>query len=267
MIVSNLLFDIFLFGALLVAAFADRQFPQLWGGASLIVVGVAAYIASQEWSDALMRRRRWTQESLSAALTLSTLGFIYYWWRNESDFSLLILSVALMMSSLMVAIATIAALGSAFKESKPGPILGWFLTAGGALALGVTGGVLVLLLSNEATPFAKVMLLGIGLFIWKVRETVRPPLANVHAQNADVASQNGSDLDLSLPSTQAVSWLPIPQRGTLLDRFLPVLIIGAVLFIVAPQIKSTDLLTANTPAAASNDDATSDDAPTGAEGR
>jgi hypothetical protein len=42
-------------------------------------------------------------------------------------------------------------------------------------------------------------------------------------------------------------WL-IPKRGTLLDRFVPVLVLGAILFVAARQIKSPDLWTP-TPAA------------------
>jgi hypothetical protein len=253
MLVSNLLFDIVLFGVLLAGGVVDKFFPQLAGAASLVAVGVAVYIAAQEWSDALLRRKHWTQEALSTAVALSVLGFIYFWWRNGSDLSLLALSVVLMMASLMVAIATIGALGSMLKDLSPAPLAGWLLTAGGGIGLGILGGVLALFLGNGATLFAKVLLLGIGLFGWKIRETIRPPDANVHAHNAALpANPDGGNSDLALPATHAQHWFLIPQRGTLLDRLMPVLVIGAVLFVAARQIPSPDLWTPTPPASADN---------------
>ena len=107
MVVSNFIFDIVLFGALFLAALADGALPQTFGVATLLAVGAAIYIGAQEWCDALLRWRQWTQESLSSAVALSTLGFIYFWWRNPGDFALLVLSIGLMMASLMVAIAVL----------------------------------------------------------------------------------------------------------------------------------------------------------------
>lgn len=253
MLVSNLLFDIVLFGLLLLGVAVDIIFPGLAGAASVVAVGVAVYIAAQEWSDVLLRGKKWTQEALSTAVALSVVGFIYFWWRNQSDLALLALSVVLMMASLMVAIATIGAVGSTLRDKSLAPIGGWLLTIGGALALGILGGTLALLLGNGATLFAKVLALGIGLFGWKIRETIRPPAVNVHAHNAALdASTSESEFDLSLPATHAQSWFPIPRRGTLLDRLVPVLVIGALLFVAARQIKSPDLWSPTPPASADN---------------
>ena len=254
MVVSNLLFDIVLFGALFLSAFADGAFSITGGVATLIVVGAATYIAAQEWCDALLRRRIWTQEALSTAMALSVLGFIYFWWRNQSDFSLLVLSIGLMMASLMIAIALIAAFGAAFKGRDARPIGGLFFTIIGAYTLGVLGGVLTLFLGGTSPVLAKVLVVGIGLFGWKIRQTVRPPRENIHVTNeanGQERSASGSEWDLSLPSTHATRWALIPRQGTLLDRFIPVLVVGAVLFLAARQINAPELI--NTISAASTD--------------
>lgn len=253
MIVPNLLFDLILFGLLLLAAIADGNFPQLAGVASVVAVGAAIYIAAQEWSDALLRRRGWTQEALSTAVALSTLGFIYFWWRNQSDLILLVLSIGLMMASLMVAIATIAAVGNAIKDVSLKPITGWVFTLVGAFSLGILGGVLALFLGGAATVFAKVIVLGVSLFAWKVREALSPPQANVHAHNAALPeNERSGEFDLSLPATHAQRWFLIPQRGTLLDRLLPVLVLGGLLFVAARQIPSVGVWTPVPPASANN---------------
>lgn len=255
MVVSNLLFDIVLFGALLLASLADGAWPQTFGVATLVVVGAAIYIGAQEWCDALLRRRQWTQDALSTAVALSTLGFIYFWWRNPGDFALLILSIGLMMASLMVAIAVIAAFGGAFKERSAGPLAGLILTTVGALALGILGGVLVLFLGGGASVFAKVVVIGLSVFAWKIRETLRPPAANSHAEGSvtpgvapGVAAP--ANFDLSLPATHTARWALIPRGGTLLDRLAPVLVLSAILFIAARQMKSPDLWNPTPPASA-----------------
>ena len=251
MVVSNLVFDIVLFGALFLSAFADGAFSVTGGVATLIVVGAATYIAAQEWCDALLRRRIWTQEALSTAIALSALGFIYFWWRNQSDFSLLVLSIGLMMASLMIAIALIAAFGAAFKGRNARPIGGLFLTIVGAYTLGVLGGVLTLFLGGASPVLAKVLVVGIGLFGWKIRQTIRPPRENIHATNEVVnqaSSASASEWDLSLPSTHATRWALIPRQGTLLDRFIPVLVLGAILFVAARQVNAPELLGATSAA-------------------
>jgi hypothetical protein len=195
----------------------------------------------------------WENPNAAVVGARETAGFIYFWWRNQSDFILLLLSIGLMMASLMVAIATLAALGSTLKDKSPAPIGGWILTVLVAFVLGIQGGVLALFLGGGATLFAKVLVLGISLFGWKIRETLRPPQPNFRAQHAaDPASPASSDFDLSLPATQTQHTFLIPQRGTLLDRFVPVLVLGAILFVAARQIKSPDLWTPTPPASADN---------------
>lgn len=257
MIVSNILFDIVLFGALIAAAVADGAFPATAGAATLVVIGVATYLAAQDWCDGLLRRRLWSQDSLSTAIALSTLGFIYFWWRNQSDLFLLVLSIGLMMASLMVAIAVIAAFGQAFAERDAKPLGGLFLTVGGSLLMGGFAGTLVLFFSGttllpQATLYTKLIVMGLGLFAWKIRETLLPPRDNVHALNADASGETAGGFDLSLPATATQRWALIPNRGTLLDRFVPVLVLGVVLFITAKNVQFPELWTP-TPAASAND--------------
>lgn len=249
MVVSNFIFDIILFGALLLASVADGALPQTFGVATLLAVGAAIYIGAQEWCDALLRLRQWTQDALSTAVALSTLGFIYFWWRNPGDFALLILSIGLMMASLMLAIAVLAAFGAALKERSAQPLIGLVLTIFGAFALGILGGVLVLFLGGAASVFAKVIVIGLSVFAWKIRETIRPPQANIHADGGK-ASAAPTDFDLNLPSTHAARWALIPRGGTLLDRLAPVLVLSAILFLAARQMKSSDLWNPTPPASA-----------------
>ena len=255
MVVSNLLFDIILFGALLLAAFADGASPLTAGVATLLVVAAATYVAAQEWCDALLRRRIWTQEALSTAIALSALGFIYFWWRNQSDFSLLVLSIGLMMASLMIAIALIAAFGAAFKSRDARPVFGLFLTLVGAYTLGVLGGILTLFLGGNSPFFAKLLVIAIGLFGWKVRQAIRPPHENIHATNQAIGETTvaapdapAAEWDLSLPATHATRWALIPRKGTLLDRFIPVLVLSAILFLAARQINTPELLSTSSAA-------------------
>src|SRR5687768_8526709 len=152
MVVPNLLFDVILFGALLLAAVLDNSIAAFHGGASFLAVGAATYVAAQELSDALTRRHWWTQESLATALSLSTAGFIYFWWRNDSDLALLVLSIGLMMASLMAAIATIGGCGTALKEMSLRPLAGLLLSVMSALILGLLAGLLTL----NAPPLAKI---------------------------------------------------------------------------------------------------------------
>jgi hypothetical protein len=248
MVVSNFIFDIVVFGALFLAALADGALPQTFGAATLFAVGAAIYIGAQEWCDTLLRRRQWTQDALSTAVALSTLGFIYFWWRNPGDFALLILSIGLMMASLMLAIAVIAAFGVAIKERSAQPLAGLVLTIIGAFALGVLGGVLVLFLGGGASLLSKAIVIGLSVFAWKIRETVRPPHANVHADGKAPAAP--TDFDLNLPSTHAARWALIPRGGTLLDRLAPVLVLSTILFLAARQMKSPDLWNPTPPVSA-----------------
>lgn len=248
MVVSNLIFDITFFGALLLAVLVDGVLPQTLGMASLIAIGCAVYASTQEWCDFLWHRRQWTQEALSSAVALSALGFIYFWWSNQSDFVLLILSIGLMMASLMLAIAILAAFGAAIKERSAHPVLGLLLTIIGAAFFGISGGVLALFLGTGATPLAQVLVIGLSFLIWKAREMARSPQKNIHA-SGEAPYGELDNASLNLPATHAPRWALIPRRGTLLDRFIPVLLLGVLLFLIAQQ---TDLLPLQTPAPTPN---------------
>lgn len=241
MVVSNLIFDVIFFGVLLLTALVDGALPQTLGMATLIAIGCAVYVSTQEWCDFLWHRRQWTQEALSSAVALSALGFIYFWWNNQSDFVLLILSIGLMMASLMLAIALLAAFGTAIKEQSAHPISGLLLTVIGAAVFGISGGVLTLFLGSSATLLSQVLVIGLGFLVWKVRETVRSPEKNIHA-SGEAPFENISGTELNLPTSHAFRWALIPRRGTLLDRFVPVLFFGVLLFLIAYQTNSPQLL-------------------------
>lgn len=241
MVVSNLLFDVILFGALLLAALLDSFFPILHGGASLLAVGGATYIAAQEWCDAAQRRNLWTQESLATSLALSVAGFIYFWWRNQSDLSLLVLSIGLMMAALMVTIALIASLGHIGREKTPAPLGGFLLTSFGAILLGLMAGSLMLALGRDAATmplYMKALLIGFGLILWKLRENLRPPAPYTLPTTVAPPITDKFSAPEVLPDSPAASAARpalIPQRGTLLDRFIPALVLGAILFLASRQ--------------------------------
>ncbi|HVF09387.1 MAG TPA: hypothetical protein VNA16_01215 [Abditibacteriaceae bacterium] len=269
MVVPNLLFDAILFGALLLAAVLDSSFASLYGGASLLAVGAATYVAAQELSDALARRHWWTQESLTTALSLSTAGFIYFWWRNGSDLALLVLSIGLMMASLMAAIAVIGGCSTALKEKSPRPLAGLLFSVMGALILGLLAGLLTL----NAPLLPKLIVIMVAMVWWKLRENVRPPAQNPLSQEALAVSTPAvnripppvagygernygptrhTSATLGLTAHPSGRWALIPQRGTLLDRFLPVLLLGAVLFFTFQQAGRSFLPSAPSASADSN---------------
>lgn len=252
MVVSNNIFDVILFGALLLAALVDGFVPGTAGAVALLIAGGAVYIGAQEWCDGLIRRKLWTQDAFSTAIALSVLGFIYFWWRNTSDFALLILSIGLMMASLMITIGIIAAFAASFKERTPMPLLGLVLTFLGAFSLGVFGGVLALFLGGGAGWTAKLLVVGVALFVWKLRETLRPPAANEHAANETVA--------VAPSEVHAMRWALIPRGGTLLDRFVPVLVLAALMFFNVKQSDTSTAWSPTSPAAAQTDNAASEPA-------
>ena len=255
MVVSNGLFDGLLFGALLLGLGLDAAFPALRGTAFLVACGAAVYMAAQEWSEALARRRFWTQEQLATAVALSIGGFIYFYFRNESDFVILVLSIGLMMASLMVAIATMAAFGAAFKQLSPAPLLGYLATAAGGFAIGALAGLITL----ETPVMAKFAVLAISFALWKVREALAPPgqqIANASDGSAPIPPEafepapNAASPAAPLP-IHPQSWHLMPRRGTLLDRFIPLLLIGGLMILVLRQ-PSNLLQSVAPPASASN---------------
>ncbi len=230
MVLPNFAFDALMFGLLLVAAALDSAFPITHGVLSLFVVGGATYWAAQEFSDALLRRAGWTQESLATSVALCVGGFLYFALRNSSDLALLALSIGLMMSALMVSISILAAISAVFKEGKIDSILGWFATVVAALALGVAAGVLALGLGTSSLNLLPIKAAGIvlALIVWKLREKIAPPSVNPHFQQAATPSASAA---LQSPAGAPRVAL-FPQRGTLFDRLFPLLVLGFVLAVL-----------------------------------
>ena len=234
MILPNLAFDALLFGLLLVAAALDSAFPIFHGAATLLVVGGATYWAAQELSEWLLRRVGWSQESLATSLSLCTAGFVYFWLRNQSDLALLALSIGLMMGSLMLAISVLAAFSATFREGRTTPLVGWVSTAILSLALGVAAGVVVLVLGQSGTATLPLKIGGIAgaLVLWKLRELLAPPAVNAHY------SPPGAQ-EIAPPQNERVALFP--QRGTLLDRLVPVLILGIIAIVATRGLVSLNL--------------------------
>lgn len=247
MILPNLAFDALLFGLLLIAAAIDSAFPVTHGAASLLVVGGATYWAAQELSEWLLRRVGWSQESLATSLALCTAGFVYFWLRNSSDFALLALSIGLMMGSLMLAISILAAFSGTFREGRATPLVGWLATAILSLALGLAVGFAVLVLGQNGMATLPMKIGGIvGAFVlWKLREMLSPPAVNAHY------TPPGAQ-EVAPPQEQRIALFP--QRGTLLDRLVPVLILGLIALIATRGTNPLDLPT--TPAVAAPNSAT-----------
>ena len=242
MILPNLAFDALLFGLLLVAAAIDSAFPITHGAASLLVVGGATYWAAQELAEWLLRRIGWSQESLATSLSLCTAGFIYFWLRNQSDFALLALSIGLMMGSLMLAISILAAFSATFREGRATPLVGWLATSLLSIGLGVAVGFAVLALGRAGIAGLPLKIGGIAaaLVLWKLREMLAPPAVNAHY------TQPGAQ-EIAPPQNERVALFP--QRGTLLDRLVPVLILGVIAIVAMRGAILLDLPT--TPAVAS----------------
>lgn len=245
MVLPNLAFDALMFGLLLLAAAIDSVLPITHGAATLLIVGGATYWAAQELSDALLRRVGWTQESLATSVALCSGGFLYYWYRNSSDLSLLALSIGLMMGALMVAISILAAASATVKEGSAVPIAGWFATVGSALALGVTGGVLAIVLGLYSSSALPLKIGGIlaAYVLWKLREKMAPPSVNPHYQ--EMTAQSAAPAAALLTPRVAL----FPQRGTLLDRLFPLLVLGILLSALTKT--STQLPTSSSAVAAS----------------
>ena len=240
MILPNLAFDALLFGALLLAAALDSAFPLTHGAISLLVVGGATYWAAQELSEWLLRRVGWSQESLATSIALCTAGFIYFWVRNQSDLALLALSIGLMMGSLMLAISILGAFSGTFRQGKATPLVGWIVTTVLSLLLGGAVGLAILVLgqSGMATLPLKIGGLVGALVLWKLRESLAPPSVNTH-----YVAPGAQDV---APQTERLALFP--QRGTLLDRLVPVLILGIIALVAARGTFSLNLPT--TPAIA-----------------
>ena len=263
MLVSNLLVDILLFGALLLGVIVDGMVPSAHGAVSLFAVGAVLYLAAQEAAHALEKRGQWTQESLWTSISLCAAGLVYYWWRNQSDLALLGLSLGLMMASLMIAIGVIGAIGAA-THGQIKALGGLIITLLGALFLGVLAGALVLALSqpNEILPLAwKIGVVILSALGWKLREKSIAATSNATAvEEMPAAPIVETPTATTAPGVEVPAFVQnipgvknasshhaaeaqnahhaahrtlIPQRGTILDRFWPALVLGALLLFFA----------------------------------
>lgn len=241
MVVRDSLFDVLLFGVLALALVLDQVFSsQLHGMATVLAVGLVTYCAAQELSRVLARRQVWTQESLATSVALSALGFLYY-WRYEADIVLVMLSLIFMMTSLMMLIAIVAALGAAWHDKSGAPILGWITTFGAALFLGVFAGVLILVLTSDLPLGLRFALLAVGFALAKMRAMSKPtPPGDTSSTGSSFsnAETTGHDDDQTRAATvHAGGWTLLPERGTLLERFAPVLVVGALAFVFLGQTR------------------------------
>lgn len=248
MVVRDSLFDALLFGVLALALLADAFFGAHLGVATMLAVGLATYFAAQELSRAIARRGLWSQESLATSVALSVVGYFYYTWQNGADIILVALSIGFMMTALMMMIAGVAALGAAIHGQGLRAIVGWFAEFAGAVLLGCAAGLLVLVLVSEAWAWPirfAVLMLGcaIALIFGAMQKSVRAKTKS-STRNAEFAAANAlserAQNDAHLPNTSSADtpvsgWSPMPQNGSLLHRFVPILLVGALAFAILLQ--------------------------------
>lgn len=217
MIISSALFDLILFGGLLIAVGIDAAIPAWAGAATLVAVAAALYVASTELSHRLGKNKQWTQEALSSGLALSSLFFIYWWWANHSDLALLALSIVLMMTALMLTIAIISCVNAMWNQKSAAPLVGFLMTAIGGIILGALAGPLTLSIGVAY----KVIAIVIGGMIWKARERLSPAPEEEMKPESDETSER---------------WMLLPKGGRSLERLVPVLVFGVFLMIAAHQL-------------------------------
>ena len=216
MIISSALFDLVLFGGLLIAVGIDAAIPAWAGAATLVALAAAVYVTSTELSYRLGQHKHWTQEALSSGLALSALFFIYWWWANQSDLALLALSIVLMMTALMLTISIISCGNAMWIQKSVTPLAGFLMTAFGGIVLGVLAGPLTMTIGAQY----KVIAIIIGGVIWKALERLSPTSAE------EVIPDD---------TTEVERWMLLPKGGRLLDRLVPVLVFGVFLLIAAYQ--------------------------------
>lgn len=232
MVVRNSLFDVLLFGLLAVAVLLDFFLPDVFHGvATAVIVAAITYSAAQDLAHGLTKRHVWSQESLATSVALCALGYLFYFGRNDADIILVVLSIGLMMASLMALIAIVACIGTAWHERSASPLLGFIVTTVGALLLGLAAGLLVLLLTAPLTLPIRLGVVIVGAIAWKLRGLAR--------KSAPVLSSTNDGSEELAPVHSG--WL-LPQGGTVLDRLVPLLIIGALAFIVLRPTSSSELL-------------------------
>jgi hypothetical protein len=268
MFLPGSLFDLAVFGGVLLALLLDNTFsPLLHGALSLIVVGAFTYAAAQEFCAASERRGLWAHESLATSLSVTLVLFFYYFGRNSSDLSLLVMSVGTMMVSLMAIIALIGAFSAAMSKRSAKPFFGLFVTLFASLLLGALASMLLLAmtadassppllraltLSWQASPLLKMLVPILGFVVWKAREKASPPRENAQPTVRESAASTRAPESYGEHSEpQAV--LLSTRRGLLLDRFLPILLLGALCFFMmksrsAPTETPANAATTNTAA-------------------
>ena len=250
MIVRDSVFDFLLFGVLAMALALDTFLgAHLHGVATVLAVGLATYLAAQELSRGLTRRTWWTQESLATSVALSAAGFLYFWRRNDADVILVALSLGFMMTSLMLLIAGVAAVGAALHDKSAQPLAGWIATFAGALALGIAAGLLILVLTSDLPYVLRFGLLAIGFAAAKMRQ-ISKERAAVSSQSSTRTAhdEQAARMEAALDTG---GWTLRPERGTLLDRFVPILVLGALAFVFLAQTQRNGAWPA-APAQASN---------------
>ena len=237
MVVPNFLFDVLLFGLLGGALLLDFLFPSIFHGvATALVLALIAYGAAGDLARGLVRRGVWSQDSLATSLALCALGYLFFFNHNDADVVLVVLSIGLMMASLMALIAIVACVGACWHERSAAPIAGLLLTVLSALSLGIGAGMLTLLLVSPLPIALRAGLLALGFVAWKLRGAFEK---SATADNSARASETSSTrLNAREVSDTHSGWV-LPQRGTVLDRVLPLLVLGALAFAVSNGARRT----------------------------
>ena len=233
MILSDLLFDALMFGALVLAVVCDALVPASHGSATLVVLGFFLYLAAEDGAE-IARRAGWGQESLASGVALSTFGFIYFWWRNDSDVAATALHICLMLSALMALIGVVAALAAAFHERSARPLIGLLATVGIAFALGALGGAALLFLTGGASLVLKLAVVAASLVAWRLRVQKGGNAATSTVENGPDAKKDAAQKDakntVAEDAALAASRILRPHSRLALDRLAPLLVIGALAF-------------------------------------
>ena len=247
MVVPDFLFDVLLFGLLGVALLLDFLFPQTFHGvATALALALITYSAAGDLSRGLARRGVWSQDSLATSVALCALGFLFFFNRNDADIVLVVLSIGLMMASLMALIAIVACVGACWHERSSAPFAGLLLTVFGALSLGIGAGMLALLLTSNLPIAWRFALVAFGFVAWKVRGMLQknanlddPTRANDTLNETSSTRLNAREASDVHQNDAQHGWI-LPTRGTVLDRVLPLLILGALTF-TASQLARRNL--------------------------
>jgi len=243
MILPNLLFDVVVFGLMAVAVLLDALQPVTSGAATLLMLGFLVFLTSEDAAH-LARRTGWGQESYASGIAVSIAGFVYFWWRNNSDTAATALHICLMLSALMVLIGIVAAFGAALKEKRARPVMGLVVTSITAVVLGAAGGQAILFWTSTATLPLKLAVLAAGFVVSLAASRVgRKPAAATAAATAATATSTGTAAHDAVAQVAAAHEavahdaaaprVLMPAGGTTLDRALPLILLGALAAFVA----------------------------------